>query len=126
GFDLAGFLAGGKSPVEVLQDSRLRPSNTSGTITAQQFRQGVPVYQVNADLGGGMSGGPTLNARGEVLGVNSQMTVPFFGQNFNVITDTGMLREFLRGPTAPPPPIPAAKALPAAAPAREAAATEPT
>jgi hypothetical protein len=23
------------------------------------------------------------------------MTVPFLGQNFNVITDTGMLREFL-------------------------------
>jgi hypothetical protein len=69
--------------------------NTSGTITAQQFREGVAVYQINADLAEGISGGPTINSRGEVLGINSRMTVPFLGQNFNVITDTGMLREFL-------------------------------
>jgi Trypsin-like peptidase domain len=95
GVDVKGLSSGGKTPAEVLQDSRLQPVNTSGTITARQFRQGVAVYQINADLAEGISGGPTINARGEVLGVNSQMTVPFLGQNFNVITDTGMLREFL-------------------------------
>jgi Trypsin-like peptidase domain len=96
GVDLKGLVSGGKTPAEVLQDSRLQPVNTSGTITARQFRQGVAVYQINADLAEGISGGPTINSRGEVLGVNSQMTVPFLGQNFNVITDTGMLRDFLR------------------------------
>jgi hypothetical protein len=96
GVDVQGLVSGGKTPAEVLQDSRLQPVNTSGTITARQFRQGVAVYQINADLAEGISGGPTINSRGEVLGVNSQMTVPFLGQNFNVITDTGMLRDFLR------------------------------
>ena len=95
GINLDALFNGGKPPAEVLQDSRLQPASTSGTIMARQFRQGVAVYQVGADFDQGMSGGPTTNSRGEVLGINSQMTIPFFGQNFNVITDTGMLREFL-------------------------------
>ncbi|MGD9989344.1 trypsin-like peptidase domain-containing protein [Pseudonocardia sp.] len=101
GIDIAGLLSGGKAPADVLQDSRLQPASTSGTIIARQFRQGVAVHQVSADFDQGMSGGPTVNSRGEVYGINSQMTVPFFGQNFNVITDTGMLREFL-GQDVPP------------------------
>jgi hypothetical protein len=114
GVNVAALLSGGKTPAEVLQNSRLQPVNTSGTIMSRQFRQGVAVYQVNADLGGGMSGGPTINARGEVLGVNSMMTAPFFGQNFNVITDTGMLREFLGHPLpqAPAPAVPPATNAP--------------
>jgi hypothetical protein len=114
GVDVKGLVSGGKTPAEVLQDSRLQPVNTSGTITARQFRQGVAVYQINADLAEGISGGPTINARGEVLGVNSQMTVPFLGQNFNVITDTGMLREFLgqgAQPGAAPPGEPSQVAI---------------
>ena len=102
GVNLDALASGGKTPAEVLQDSRLQPVNTSGTITARQFRQGVAVYQINADLAEGVSGGPTINARGEVYGITSQMSVPFLGQNFNVITDTAMLREFLgHEPVAP-------------------------
>jgi hypothetical protein len=115
GVDIKGLTTGGKTPAEVLQDSRLQPVNTSGTITARQFRQGVAVYQINADLAEGISGGPTINSRGEVLGINSQMTVPFLGQNFNVITDTGMLRDFLRQgapePGAAPPGEPSQVAI---------------
>jgi hypothetical protein len=114
GVDVEGLMSGGKTPAEVLQDSRLQPVNTSGTITARQFRQGVSVYQVNADLAEGISGGPTINSRGEVLGINSQMTVPFLGQNFNVITDTGMLRDFLGqggAPAAAPPGEPSQVAI---------------
>jgi hypothetical protein len=107
GVDVQGLVSGGKTPAEVLQDSRLQPVNTSGTITAQQFREGVAVYQINADLAEGISGGPTINSRGEVLGVNSKMTVPFIGQNFNVITDTGMLRDFLGHGQAQPEAAPA-------------------
>jgi hypothetical protein len=106
GVNMAALMSGGKTPAEVLQDSRLQPVNTSGTITARQFREGVAVYQVNSDLAEGTSGGPTINSRGEVYGVNSQMTIPFLGQNFNVITDTGMLREFLGHDEEQPPPAP--------------------
>jgi Trypsin-like peptidase domain len=106
GIDVRALRSGGKTPAEVLQDSRLQPVNTSGTITARQFREGVAVYQINADLAEGISGGPTINSRGEVLGVNSRMTVPFLGQNFNVITDTGMLRQFLGHGAAQPAPAP--------------------
>jgi Trypsin-like peptidase domain len=97
GINIEKLLEGGEgeTPADILQDSRLHPVNTSGTIMSRQFRQGVAVYQVNADFAGGLSGGPTVNSRGQVLGINSQMTLAFFAQNFNVITDTGMLREFL-------------------------------
>ncbi|GAA5119055.1 hypothetical protein GCM10023320_24220 [Pseudonocardia adelaidensis] len=119
---------GGQTPADVLQDSRLQPVNTSGTIMSRQFRKGVAVYQVNADFAGGLSGGPTINTRGEVYGINSMMTLTLFGGgNFNVITDTGMLREFLEHdqpaqpqpqsqPQVQPQPEPAAAAAPAAAP----------
>ncbi|MGH3588337.1 MAG: trypsin-like peptidase domain-containing protein, partial [Pseudonocardia sp.] len=68
----------GESPAEILQNSRLHPVNTSGTIMSRQFRKGVAVYQINADFAGGLSGGPTINSRGQVYGINSQMTVAFF------------------------------------------------
>jgi Trypsin-like peptidase domain len=72
GIDVNALLSGSKSPAEVLQESRLHAVNTSGTIGSRQYRHGVAVSQVNADLSFGMSGGPTINSRGEVLGVNSK------------------------------------------------------
>jgi hypothetical protein len=75
--------------------------------------------------------GPTINGRGEVLCVNSQMTVPFFGQNLNVITDTGMLREFLgrdqpqAAPQPQPAPQPQAPSAAASAPAAVSTPVEP-
>jgi hypothetical protein len=123
GVDLTALLTASKSPAEVLQESRLQAVNTSGTIGSRQYRDGVAVYQVNADLSFGMSGGPTINSRGEVLGVNSKAT--FFGQNFNVITDTGMLREFLghhQPQQASATPDAAAETTAAAGPAAEPAA----
>jgi hypothetical protein len=103
---------GGQTPADILQDSRLHPVNTSGTIMSRQFRKGVAVYQVNADFAGGLSGGPTINSRGEVYGINSMMTLTLFGGgNFNVITDTGMLREFLEHDK-PQPAAPASAATP--------------
>jgi hypothetical protein len=127
GVDMRKLMEGGQTPADVLQDSRLHPVNTSGTIMSRQFRKGVAVYQVNADFAGGLSGGPTINSHGQVYGINSMMTLTLFGGgNFNVITDTGMLREFLEHdqPTQPqqaqpqretqPQPEPVAAAAPAA------------
>jgi hypothetical protein len=103
GINLNDLLDTDTNPAKILSDSRLQPVSTSGTITSQQYRNGVVVYQTNADLDYGTSGGPTVNSRGQVLGVNSMMTIPLFGQNFNIITDTGMLREFLGNPGQPTP-----------------------
>ena len=92
GVDMAALLSGG-NPAKTLEDSRLQPVSSSGTVTARQYEHGTAVFQTNADLAPGTSGGPVMNSRGEVLGVNSQMTVAFFAQNYNRFTNTGMLRE---------------------------------
>jgi hypothetical protein len=71
------------------------PSFKSGTISSQQVSpRGVAGYEMNAELSPGMSGGPTINAAGEVLGVNSYQ-IRGEEQAFNFITDTADLRRFL-------------------------------
>jgi hypothetical protein len=130
GVDMRKLMEGGQTPADVLQDSRLHPVNTSGTIMSRQFRKGVAVYQVNADFAGGLSGGPTINSHGQVYGINSMMTLTLFGGgNFNVITDTGMLREFLEHDQPQPQPQPEAQPQPepdaAAVPAAPGASVEP-
>jgi serine protease Do len=73
--------------------SRLRASFKSGTVSSSQVSEaGVPGLEINADLSAGMSGGPTVDADGRVLGVNS---ASFVDQSFNFITDTEALRSFL-------------------------------
>lgn len=75
--------------------SRQAPSYKSGTVSSRQYTEsGVPNTEIDAAVSGGMSGGPTLDAEGGVLGVNS------FGiggetQPFNFVTDTETLRDFL-------------------------------
>jgi hypothetical protein len=107
----------GKDFAEALRESRIQPVSTSGSITSRQFRGGVAVYQTNADLASGTSGGPTINSRGEAYGINSQRTLSFFGQNYNIITDAGMLREFLGHEDTDAPDVPSESPSNAAAPA---------
>lgn len=82
--------------------SRLQqPSFKSGTASSQQVsKTGVVGTEINADLGSGMSGGPTVdNNTGEVLGINSYaLTGSSNGvdQNFNFITSAPALRIFLQ------------------------------
>lgn len=81
--------------------SRLQqPSFKSGTASSQQVsKTGVVGTEINADLGSGMSGGPTVdNNTGEVLGINSYMVTGSNGndQNFNFITSAPALRTFLQ------------------------------
>lgn len=46
---------------------------TAGTVSGQQVLQnGVPVTEVNANFIPGMSGAPTVNSDGEVVGIVSQ------------------------------------------------------
>lgn len=73
-----------------------QPSFKSGTVSSVQVQpSGRPTTEIDAGMSPGTSGGPTINAAGEVLGVNS------FGMNasteaFNFSTDTAMLRNFLQ------------------------------
>lgn len=96
------------SVADLVDVSRLRPSNKRGTVSSiQSTEKGVSVIEIDADVSKGMSGGPAINAAGEVVGLNS------FGnadepQSFNFITDGGDLKKFLisngvtlAGPTEP-------------------------
>ena len=73
--------------------ARLRASFKSGTVSSTQVtHEGVAQTEVNADISGGMSGGPTVDADGAVVGVNSN---GFGDQAFNFITDHAALVAFL-------------------------------
>lgn len=83
---------------DTTDQSRLQqPSFKSGTASSQQVsKSGVAGTEINADLGSGMSGGPTFdNSTGEVLGINSY-GLTGTTQNFNFITNAPALRTFLQ------------------------------
>lgn len=79
---------------DVVDVRRLGASFKTGTVSSHQVTDaGVPVTEVNAQVSGGMSGGPTVDADGNVIGINS------FGilgepQSFNFVTDTEALVDF--------------------------------
>jgi hypothetical protein len=79
----------------VTDATRIRASFKSGTVSSSQVSpDGVAGTEINAELSFGMSGGPTINDRGEVLGVNSFITLGV-ARNFNFITDATALRTYL-------------------------------
>jgi serine protease Do len=49
----------------------LDPTNKSGKISKKSSVQGSPVYEIDAAISEGMSGGPTVDLGGKVIGVNS-------------------------------------------------------
>ena len=74
-------------------DQSLEPTNKDGKISAKKTQGSYPVYEVSAAIASGMSGGPTVNMEGEVIGVNS------FGigdsEAFNFIVPASNVREIL-------------------------------
>ena len=82
---------------QVMDGTRIHASFKSGTASSRQFSAdgGIPTTEINADLSPGMSGGPTINDKGEVLGVNS-FVLADEERNFNFITDTDSLETFLK------------------------------
>lgn len=73
----------------------VRASFKTGTVSSSQTSDnGVAGIEVSTDMDYGMSGGPTVNAQNEVVGVNSYMLTNA-KTNFNFITDTVDLRTFL-------------------------------
>ncbi|NNG97913.1 S1 family peptidase [Gordonia araii] len=75
-----------------------QPSFKTGTVSSrQQNPSGVAQTEVSATLGKGMSGGPTVNAAGEVIGTNSMKTVSSDETSeFGFITDNVALRLYLQ------------------------------
>ena len=49
----------------------LDPTNKSGKVSKKSTVQGSPVYEIDAAVSEGMSGGPTVDLGGKVIGVNS-------------------------------------------------------
>lgn len=77
-------------------DPSNRPTFKSGSISdiAATRNQGdVPVYETSAPMGQGMSGGPTVNADGEVVGVNSYGTT--LNNDFNWIAPSHLVADLL-------------------------------
>ncbi len=75
-----------------------QPSFKTGTVSSrQQNSGGVSQTEVSATLGKGMSGGPTVNSAGEVVGTNSMKTVSQDETSeFGFITDNVALRRYLQ------------------------------
>ncbi|MCQ4120941.1 S1 family peptidase [Rhodococcus tibetensis] len=84
-------------------DALSNPSFKTGTVSSSQVGQnGVATLEINADVSSGMSGGPTINDQGEVIGVNSRKALrsstggSVEGNAFNFVTDTADLNRFLQ------------------------------
>lgn len=77
----------------ITEADRQSPTFKNGSISAETVStKGVPRFQLDGELISGMSGGPALNAAGQVIGINSS---GFNERNQSYITDTATLRTFL-------------------------------
>ena len=82
--------------VDEVVDANYHPSIKTGTVSSQKTIGGglIPVYEINADVSPGMSGGPTVNYQGEVIGTNS-----FFpkgeNQSFNFVSTSQRILELM-------------------------------
>ncbi|MFC5949701.1 trypsin-like peptidase domain-containing protein [Pseudonocardia lutea] len=78
---------------DAVTDPTLEPSNKDGQISTKRTMGSVPYYETSASLSPGMSGGPTVDMQGEVLGINSAHLPN--DQAFNFIAPASGLTELL-------------------------------
>lgn len=75
-------------------DLTLAPSWKDGTVSSRQNINGVPFLEITSEMGHGMSGGPTVNQQGQVVGVNSGGTAD--GANsFNLVAPSSALFDMM-------------------------------
>ncbi|MFC5062281.1 trypsin-like peptidase domain-containing protein [Actinomycetospora atypica] len=80
--------------VDQVMDPSLEPTFKDGSISGTQNQKGVPFLQITADMGQGMSGGPTVNQQGQVVGINS-MGVSERSASFNYVAPSSTLLEMM-------------------------------
>ena len=71
----------GESVVAAGSPLGMQGTVSTGIVSARRIHKGVAVIQTTAPISQGSSGGPLINSRGEVIGVNSFMVAD--GQNLN-------------------------------------------
>ena len=79
---------------EKVTDFSLEPAVKSGTVSAKQTWETQPIFQVSAPMTQGMSGGPTVDLHGRVIGLNSFSPADEH-QAFNYIAPVQGLNELL-------------------------------
>jgi S1-C subfamily serine protease len=81
---------------DMVTDQSFEPTYKDGQINAEKTREGglLPVYEMSAALSGGMSGGPTVDLDGAVVGVNS-FSIVGETEAFNFITPSSLVAEML-------------------------------
>ena len=87
------ILAGYPAPTEDSLDDPIEPRTTLGQLTAAKTQGNYRVYELTAAIADGMSGGPTVNLEGEVIGINSFRTGG--GDTSSFIVSVEHLREVL-------------------------------
>jgi S1-C subfamily serine protease len=70
------------------------PSFKEGSVSSVRTNGEFPVYELSSALSGGMSGGPTVNLAGEVVGVNSYSIVGEASE-FNFVQASSTLTEVM-------------------------------
>lgn len=82
--------------VDTVTDPDLTPSFKDGSISSVKTVQGglMTVYEISAAVSGGMSGGPTVDLDGQVVGVNS-FGISGEPQAFNFVRPSSQLAELL-------------------------------
>lgn len=82
--------------VDYVSDASFTPSFKDGQINQITTREGglAPVYQMSAPMSGGMSGGPTVNMDGQVVGLNSY-GISGETEAFNFITPASLITEIM-------------------------------
>ncbi len=84
--------------VDQVTDVSLSPSFKDGTISSEKTIQDglLKVYEISAAVSGGMSGGPTVDLEGNVVGMNSfGIDASLETQQFNFVRPTAQINELM-------------------------------
>ncbi len=77
-----------------ITDPSLDPTNKSGKVSKKSTTGSIPAYEIDAALSEGMSGGPTIELNGKVIGLNSSGPVGE-AQAFNFVAPADGLAAIL-------------------------------
>ena len=88
----AVWTVGYPGKIDYVVDDTFAPSFKDGSISSKKTRFDVPVYELSSAMAKGMSGGPTVDSEGNVVGVNSFGPQ---GESFNFVQTAGTVNDLL-------------------------------